>query len=146
MQIFWPICLSLFSVWMVTLSCTVHLLCSSSLFDALRRPNGIAPGAPCSLNCKHEQAKAQSVNGGLLSTAADGDVVMRSLSHLSDHRDEVFEIFLGFDEVDVRGVDHQQRRLVVVEEVLVVRLDHLFEVRRGDFPLEFSAPPPDARE
>ena len=109
MQIFWPICLSLFSEWMVTLSCLVHLLCSSSLFDALRRPNGIAPSVLCSLNCKHEKGKAQSVNGGLLPTAADGDVVMRSLSHLSDHRDEVFEIFLVFDEIDVRCVDHQER-------------------------------------
>src|SRR5262249_26950180 len=145
MQIFWPICLSLFSVWMVTLSCTVHLL-GSRCRSALRRPNGIAPGASCSSNCKQEEAKAQTVNGGLLPAAADGNVVMRSLSHLSNHRDEVFEIFLVFDEVDIRGVDHQERRLVVVEEVLVVRLDHLFEVRRGDFPLEFSAPPPDARE
>src|SRR5215472_7434815 len=105
MQIFWPICLSLFSVWMVTLSGTVHLLCSRCCCG----PSSSQRDRPGCSNCKQEKAKAQTVNGGLLPAAADGNVVMRSLSHLSNHRDEVFEIFLVFDEVDIRGVDHQER-------------------------------------
>ena len=47
-------------------------------------------------------------------------VVVHALPHLPDHRDQVVQVGGVVHEVDVAGVDDQQRRLRVVEEEVVV--------------------------
>src|SRR5262245_54423816 len=54
--------------------------------------------------------------------AGGGDVVLDAFFRALDLGDEVLEVRLAVDEVDLVGVHHQERRVLVVVEVVVVSL------------------------
>src|ERR1700674_5745907 len=60
--------------------------------------------------------------------AAGGHVVLHPPAGLLDLRDQVLEVRRLVDEVDLVGVDDEERRLLVVVEVVVVGLDQLRQV------------------
>src|SRR5258706_3972038 len=60
--------------------------------------------------------------------AAGWNVVLDALPDALDLGDEVVAVGGAVDEVDLVGVDDEKRRLLVVVEVIVVRLDQLREV------------------
>src|SRR5215469_6623276 len=112
MQIFWPICLSLFSAWMVTLSLTVHLLISLRCCFEPSPSNRIASAQSI---CYYAGTlftsleKLNRIDGSSFPPHCDWDVVMRSPSHPPNDTDQVVKVFFVCDEVDVGGVDHQER-------------------------------------
>src|SRR5712664_4689535 len=71
---------------------------------------------------------------------------MGSLAHPANDAQQILEVFLVFNEIDVRRVDHEKRGFAVVEEEFVVGLDHFLQIGRVNLPLELSATPPDTTE
>src|SRR6185295_571973 len=61
-----------------------------------------------------------------------------------DRPDQLLEVLLALHEVDVAGVDHQERRLVVPMEEVVVRPRQLRQVLRVELPCELPAALADA--
>src|SRR4051812_13157087 len=120
MQIFWPACFSFFRVWMVTLSGTVHLLRGWALRGAaIGRTPSRSAGSP-SATSEH--------NRGSAPLAGQRNVVLRPGAVLADHLHQVFQVCLAVHVVDLRSVDHQERRVGVMEEEVVVGVTELLEV------------------
>src|SRR4030095_10392814 len=121
MVILWPACFSRFSVWMVTLSTgsppfDYGLWRSASAPLPGGSPAGEGSATPGALNLSSPEGSRATGK----SFFGQGQVVVYPLAHLPDHRDEVVQVGGVVHEVDVAGVDHQQRRLRVVEEEVVV--------------------------
>src|SRR2546423_7298390 len=62
------------------------------------------------------------------SAGSERAVVGDTGSGALDDRNEIVEICSTLYEVDLRGVDHQERAIPVVKEEFRVRLRHLFDV------------------
>src|SRR5690242_16618272 len=92
-------------------------------------------GAPRGLLFKGRQA-AEPSSG---SPIPGGDVVLGALTRLVNGAQQPLQVALVVDEVDVRGVHHQQRRLRVAGEELVVRVDELFQIPSVKLALELAA-------
>src|ERR1044071_10496951 len=58
-------------------------------------------------------------------------IVLRPRTHAVDFLDQVSQILAARHEINLRGVHHQQRRLIVVKKELIERLCHLGEVFEG---------------
>src|SRR6185369_1129993 len=122
MVILWPACFSRFSVWMVALSTgsppsdlrvvgAARCLLPTAGSPASRLDD---PGRPAIY--RHGRAPVPLETSGGLLADRQGQVVVDALAHLPDHGDQVVQVGGVVHEVDVAGVDHEQRRLRVVEE------------------------------
>src|SRR5437588_10774234 len=103
-----------------------------------------------------QPASRQNPTRGTITSPGAGDhsseagaerlVVMRAVRDAREHPDQVFEIGLALDEVDVAGVDDQERSLLIAMEEIAVSAGKLGAVIRVELPLELAAALPDARE
>src|SRR5512135_2970940 len=66
-------------------------------------------------------------------------VVLRTLLHAHDLLQQVVEVFPAVDEVDVRGIDDEERRVGIAKEKLIIGLVHGGDVIGSDFFLEGPA-------
>src|SRR5574337_1080767 len=62
-------------------------------------------------------------------------IVLGARPHHLDLFDQVFEILLMLDEVDLIGIDDQQRCRRVVKEKMVIGCVHVLQIRPFEFPL-----------
>src|SRR5690348_13813710 len=81
---------------------------------------------------------------GTRQCSSQGQEVLRAVDGFAEALEEGLEIAVVVDEVDVAGVDDEQIAGAVVEEVVLVRGDDLFDVFVADGALARDAFAPEA--
>src|SRR6266849_2031784 len=147
-----PACFILRSVWMVTFF-KVHLrivgTAPSASPRAGRRPQGFSAGQLASGHTSPYRKIAFlrfCATHTCLHARAEGLVVLRARLAAGDGADQVVQVLLALGEVDVAGVDHQERRLVPAVEEVVVGARQLGQVVGVEAALELAPALLDARE
>src|ERR1700691_3793434 len=64
--------------------------------------------------------------------SAQGEEVLRAFDRVLQTAQELLEVGTALDEVNIRGVDHQQIGRGVVKEEVLVRAGNLFDVFEGN--------------
>src|SRR5262249_15404353 len=73
-------------------------------------------------------------------------VVLHALPHLADLPHQVGRLLGVGDEVDLRAVDHEEGRLLIVKKEVLVRLRYAPDILRRDLALKVARAPAQARQ
>src|SRR5262245_56243624 len=147
-----PACFILRRVLMVTFF-KVHLRLSGRL------PAGGAPGEVARSGLRASAPRRSRAGTAAHDSAVDNLapcapalarrerlVEPRARAQGGDGAQELVEVGLALDEVDLAGVDHEQRRVVVAVEEVAVGGGQLGQIARVEAPLEVAPALLDARE